>query len=65
MIKLASGDELEISKLESSQQILGADGVIIEIIEAIPCWLRVNDKKFGNCIIFEPDSLGDGIPSAL
>jgi hypothetical protein len=63
MIKLANGREMEISKLQPGELIIGADGKVTSVVEAVPCWAGVHDKFFGNCVIFERDSLGPGVPS--
>lgn len=62
MISLPNNQQIEISKLEPGQLILGADGKQTNIIEVVPCW-TLNDKC-GSCIIFEKDSLGTNIPSS-
>ncbi len=61
MISLPNNEQIEISKLQPGQLILGADGKPTNIIEVVPCWTR-NDKC-GNCIIFEKDSLFPNVPS--
>ena len=61
MITLPNNQLIEIFKLQPNQLILAADGQHTNIIEAVPCWTR-NDQC-GDCIIFEKDSLGVGIPS--
>jgi hypothetical protein len=62
LIKLANGTDISISELKPWQEIIGADGKINSIVEAVPCWAGVYDTFFGKCIIFEPDSLEPGIP---
>lgn len=62
-IKLDNDDNIEIRNIQPKQKIIAADGQISEIIEAVECWTGIDNKIFGNCIIFEKDSLGQGIPS--
>lgn len=62
LISLPNNEKIEISKLKPDQLILAANGKPTNIIDVVPCW-TLNDKC-GNCIIFEKDSLGTGIPSA-
>lgn len=61
LIKMADGAEVEIRKLKIGDKIMSADGKITPILDIITCWSS-NDS--GNCIIFEADSLGPGVPSA-
>lgn len=59
LVKLANGLEIEIYKLRPGEEIMGADGRITKIVDVVPCWI---DNK-GTCVIFEPNSLGLGVPS--
>lgn len=59
LIKLANGLEIEIYRLRPGEEIMGADGRITKIVDVVPCWI---DNK-GTCVIFEPNSLGLGVPS--
>lgn len=59
LVKLANGLEIEIFKLRPGEEIMGADGRITKIVDAVPCWVENN----GTCVIFEPNSLGVGVPS--
>lgn len=61
-IKLSDKEDIEISKIQPCQEIIGADGLITTVVEAVPCWAGVNNESFGTCIIFEKDSLGPGVP---
>ena len=62
-IKLANNEEMEISKLQSGEKILGADNKIVPITESVPCWAGVYNTIFTPCVIFEKDSLSPGIPN--
>lgn len=62
MISLPNNEQIEISKLQPGQLILGADGKCTNIIEAVPCWTLNN--KCGDCIIFEKDSIAPNVPSS-
>lgn len=59
LVKLANGLEIEIFKLRPGEEIMAADGRITKIVDSVPCWI---DTK-GTCVIFEPNSLGLGVPS--
>jgi len=63
MIRLAGGEEMGISELEPNQEIMGADGIVSALIEAVPCWVIDNNNVTLPCVIFEQDSLGPGVPS--
>jgi len=62
LIKMADGAEVEIKKLKVGDKIMAADGKITPILDIIACWS--SDTDVGNCIIFEKDSLGPGVPEA-
>ena len=59
LVKLANGLEIEIFKLRPGEEIMGADGRITKIVDSVPCWV----ENKGTCVIFEPNSLGLGVPS--
>ena len=63
MIQLADGQELGISDLLPGQEIMSADGSVSQIIESVPCWITDKNNVCGKAVIFEPDSLGPGVPS--
>jgi hypothetical protein len=59
LVLLANGLEIEIYKLRPGEEIMGADGRITKIVDSVPCWI----ENKGTCVIFEPNSLGLGVPS--
>lgn len=63
LIRLADSTEKSIEKLEPGECILGADGSHVNIIEAVPCWVSDQAGNCGTCIVFEPNSIGLGVPS--
>lgn len=63
-IRLADGTQLEISKISPGALIAGLKDESTPIIEAIPCWAGLYNKIFTSCVIFEPDSLGYGVPNS-
>lgn len=62
-IKLEDGKDIPISELQPGAQIVAADGKVVDIIEAVPCWVSPDGKLFGSCVVFEKDSLSTGVPS--
>lgn len=62
-IKLANGEEIEISKIQPGEKILGGDDNISPVIEAVPCWAGIKNKIFTDCVIFEPNSISEGVPN--
>ena len=63
MITLPGGKEKMICDLEPGEEIMGADGSVTQIVQVVPCWTVDPFNNCGQCAIFEPDSLGPGIPS--
>ena len=64
IISLADGTTQPIEKLRPGTEIIAADGSIVKIIEAVQCIVTAPDGNCGTCIVFEPNSLGPGIPTA-
>lgn len=44
LITLANKQVIEISKIKPGELIMGADGIVTPIVEAVPCWLGINNK---------------------
>ena len=63
-IRLADGTTQPIEKLRPGTEIIAADRSVVKIIEAVECLVTTPDGKCGTCIVFEPDSLGPGVPAA-
>ena len=62
-IEMAEGPERPISSLWAGDIVKDAEGKDTKLVHALPCWLKLPaDEKYHECIIFEPDSLGLGLP---
>lgn len=65
-ILMADGSTEMIHKLKSNDLIKDANNNTVPIKEIIQCWLKPTWQiNFQKCIIFEPSSLDDNVPSSL
>ena len=62
-ITLANGTTCAIEDLKPGTKIIAADGTVVKIIRAIECLVTLSDGNCGTCIVFEPNSLGPGVPT--
>jgi len=64
-ITLADANEsMAVHDIEIGQRILGADGHPATVLGVGQCWLRMPKMiQYHRCIVFEPDSLGIGVPN--
>lgn len=62
-IKLYNQEELEICLIKPGMRLFNPDHTISTVDQVIQCWSGVYDQIFTDCVIFEPNSLGQNIPS--
>lgn len=63
LITMADGERMSISNVKKGATILGADGKVTPVTDVLPCWLKVPmNPAYHSCIVFEPNSLGIGVP---
>jgi hypothetical protein len=54
---------IKIKDLKINEKILTGDNEYAKVLDVVQCWLKIPDHPYHNCIIFEPNSLGDKQPS--
>ena len=62
-ITLANGTTCAIEDLKPGTKIIAANGTVVKIIRAVECLVTDPNGNCGTCIVFEPNSLGQGVPT--